>query len=234
MESHDFLSAYDAHAAEYLIGVGSLIFFAFFWRYLNGAGPAEATVSVRDAVPEAASRMVEGFALPEALFFHPGHVWLRAEADGVVAVGLDDFGHRLVGSMSGLRMPAVGAEVRQGEPTFAIEAGARQVELLSPVDGQVVAVNAQAQASPAELAADPYGQGWLVKVKAPRLAANLRQLLSGNAAQRWLEAAAEALRARLSPQLGTVLQDGGTPVHGIARELDPQGWDALARSFFLT
>jgi hypothetical protein len=73
-----------------------------------------------------------------------------------------------------------------------------------------------------------------VKVRAPRLAANLRQLLSGGAAQRWLESAAEALRARLAPQLGAVLEDGGTPVHGIARELDPQGWDALARSFFLT
>jgi glycine cleavage system H protein len=68
-------------------------------------------------------------------------------------------------------------------------------------------------------------------VKPPRFAANARQLFSGAAAREWLESASQALAAQLSPQLGHVLQDGGTPVQGIAREIDPEHWDEIARKF---
>jgi glycine cleavage system H protein len=71
-------------------------------------------------------------------------------------------------------------------------------------------------------------------VKAPRLASNLRQLLSEGAARRYLEEAESRIALRLAPELGAVLQDGGTPVHGIARALSGDEWDGLARQFFLT
>jgi hypothetical protein len=105
--------------------------------------------------------------------------------------------------------------------------------MLSPVDGTVVAVNPAAKGDAAALA-DPYGAGWLFKVKAPRLTANLRQLLAPPQALRMVEDAGEALVRRMSPELGQVLQDGGAPVHGIARALAGDGWEALAREFFLT
>ena len=105
--------------------------------------------------------------------------------------------------------------------------------MLSPIDGTVVAVNAAVKSDAAALA-DPYGAGWLFKVKAPRLAANLRQLHAAGPALRMLEDAGEALVRRMNPELGRVLQDGGTPVHGIARALAGDEWEALAREFFLT
>ncbi len=105
--------------------------------------------------------------------------------------------------------------------------------MLSPVDGTVVAVNAAVRQK-ADGLDDPYGAGWLFKVKAPRLAANLRQLLrDGAPGASWRSAEAQ-LAMRLSPELGHVLQDGGVPVHGIARALSGDGWDELARQFFLT
>ena len=69
---------------------------------------------------------------------------------------------------------------------------------------------------------------------APRLAANMRQLFEGNAAKRLVEDAGEALALRMSPEIGHVLQDGGTPVHGIARALAGDEWAELARAFLLT
>jgi glycine cleavage system H protein len=81
---------------------------------------------------------------------------------------------------------------------------------------------------------DPYGAGWLYQVKAPRLAANLRQLLRDGAARRYLEEASDVLAQRMSPELGMVLQDGGTPVHGLARALAGEEWEAIARQHFLT
>jgi len=71
-------------------------------------------------------------------------------------------------------------------------------------------------------------------VKAPRLAANLRQLLRDGPARRFVEDAEAQLAMRLSPELGHVLQDGGTPIHAIARALAGDAWEETARQFFLT
>ena len=56
-------------------------------------------------------------------------------------------------------------------------------------------------------------------MKAPRLAANLRQLLADGPARRFMEDAERALALRMSPSSASVLQDGGAPIHGIARAL---------------
>jgi hypothetical protein len=53
--------------------------------------------------------------------------------------------------------------------------------------------------------------------------------MPGRSAREWLGRAEEALRMRMNPEVGAVLQDGGVPVPGIARALDEEGWEKLAR-----
>ncbi len=233
---HDFLSIYPAKLFEYTLAIGYLLLFIPFWRYVQG-GRKEAPATVhaparaahRAARPSAGPTWVQ---VPAGIHLHPGHTWARLEADGLVAVGADDFAHKLVGAARA-RLPELGERVAQGEPAFGLSDGERDVALLSPVDGTVVAVNAGVRERSAALD-DPYGKTWLFKVKAPRLAANLRQLLADGPARRYLEEAESRIALRLSPELGAVLQDGGKPVHGIARALAGDAWDDLARQFFLT
>ncbi len=241
---YDLLSVYPAKLAEYLLAVGYLLAFIPFWRYAMGsAKPAEATVAVR--VPKAARaarevrhagavalRPTGWFQIPAGVHLHPGHAWARVEADGTVTVGADDFAHKLVGPATA-KLPELGASVAQGEAAFAIGDEEKTVPMLSPIDGTVVAVNRGATEK-AEGLDDAYGTGWLFQVKPKKLAANLHQLLTDNAATRFLEAAGETLAMRMTPELGRVMQDGGTPVAGIARAVAGEGWEALARKFFLT
>jgi glycine cleavage system H lipoate-binding protein len=224
--TYDLLSVYPAKALEYLVGAGYLVAFVFFWRYVQG-GKAALRAVARARAPRGAG----WFLLPSGVHLHPGHTWARVEPDGLVTVGLDDFAAKLVGPVS-VELPAIGAPVLQGEAALAVAEGGRRASLLSPVDGEVVAVNPAIQqgAAPHD---DPYGAGWLFRVKAPRLAANLRQLLQGSAAHRLLEDVSEQLARRMNPELGAVLQDGGAPITGIARELRGDRWDDLAREFFL-
>jgi hypothetical protein len=105
--------------------------------------------------------------------------------------------------------------------------------MLSPVDGEVVAVNTGAAERPDALK-DPYGAGWLFKVKAPAEATQRAPLMLGERAREYLERAAEALSLRMSPELGHVMQDGGVPIQGIARALAGGGWAGMARHFLLT
>jgi glycine cleavage system H protein len=248
----EFLSIYPAKLMEYCLAVTYLLLFIPFWRYVQG-GRRAAAETMRTAAPArrelaatvAALRPAGAVALPRpagagwfhapppGVHLHPGHTWARPEPDGLVAIGLDDFAHRLVGPAA-VELPALGAKVLQGEPAIELRDEGRDVPLLSPVDGTVVAVNPTALVATHAALEDPYGAGWLFKVKAPRLAANLHQLRTAGAAHRMLEEAGEALGRRVNPDLGRVLQDGGTPVHGLARALAGDRWDALARELFLT
>ena len=176
--------------------------------------------------------MAGWFHVPAGVHLHPGHTWARLDADGLVTVGMDDLAQKLVGPVN-VHLPAPGARVAQGEAAVDLRDRDGSVPLLSPVDGTVVAVNPAVKASGAP-ADDPYGAGWLFKVKAPRLAANLRQLHAAAPAQRLLDDASDALLRRMEPELGRVLQDGGAPVDGIARALAGDRWEAVARELFLT
>jgi len=236
--AYDLLSIYPAKLMEYGLGVGYMLLFIPFWKYVQGSAkpaearvPAHAPAMAREKRPSAAPAY-GWFHIPDGLKLHPGHTWARVEDDGVVTVGMTDFAQKLVGPAR-VALPAIGARVAQGEPAFEVSTGSGSVPMLSPIEGTVVAVNEAARAN-AETLSEPYGKGWLFKVKAPRLARDLKQLISDNAARRFLEDAAEGLAARMSPELGRVLQDGGAPILGIGQELEGDKWTALARKSFLT
>jgi glycine cleavage system H lipoate-binding protein len=224
MFGHDFLSGYSAKILEYVLAVSYLVLFVGFWRYVQGA--KKVAKPAMEAKPAKAA--AGWFEVPAEVAFHPGHTWARMEADGTVAVGLDDFGHRLVGAVDGVRLPLAKAGVEQGEPAVTLLAGGKEIGLLSPVEGEVVATNAAAAEG------EPYGAGWLFKVRPTNWKRSRAQLLDGTAAKEWIEEQARQLYARLSPEAVPMLQDGGVPVQGIAREIDPEHWDELAREFLRT
>lgn len=227
MPSTDFVTLYDLRAAEYVIAVTYLALFALFWRALQPK-LAPAVARARVAAPS-------WFTLPDGVGLHPGHAWARVESDGLVSVGLDDFGHKLIGTLDAATLPALGTRLEQGRPGFALRADGRRIDVLAPVDGEVAAINTAAAADPGGLHADPYGAGWLLRLRPDGgLHRDRKQLLSGDTARLYMERAAEALRGRLSPELGALAADGGQPVHGFAREIEPQAWDALVRELLLT
>ena len=229
MTEHDFLSLHAAKALEYFLGALYLVCFVPLWHFING--PATA---VESRAASTAKNLVDWFRVPDGFHLHPGHAWASAQNAGSVAVGLDDFGHRLVGPISGVLAPAVGQALRKGEPAFSLVADGKRFDLLSPVDGVVAEVNRRTASAPDQLHADPYGEGWIMKVVPRKLSENLRDLLSGEAASRFLEAAADRLMPQQMQPAMVLAQDGGAPVHGIARELDPEHWDDTVRGFFLT
>jgi glycine cleavage system H protein len=233
MIPHDILTLYSAKMLEYGIAVLFLLLFIPFWRYVQG--PAKVPVLAAARGRATAGRAAEWFLTPADRLFHRGHAWLKGADDGLVTVGLDDFAAKLVGPVSRVSLPAVGSPVGQGEQAWRLTAAdGRSVDMLSPVDGTVVELNAALASAPDLAERDPYGQGWLMKVRPSRLRANRINLLAGQAVHRWMEEAAAGLRGRVAPGLGALAQDGGAPVAGMARAIDPEGWDRLAANLLLT
>ena len=213
--------------AEYLLVIGFLPLLAWFWWYLIRSPGAAG----RTAGQGTAGRW---FRFPAEAYFHPGHSWARPEPQGLVRVGIDDFAQKLIGVPEAVHLPAPGARVEQGARDASFRFGDQTIDLLSPVDGQVVARNEALDETPELINRDPYGAGWLLLVAPTRIASNLGNLLHRGSAAAWMSAAEESLRARMAPGLGVVLQDGGVPVTGIARNVFGEGWEGTARELLLT
>jgi glycine cleavage system H protein len=215
---------------EYLILIGFLGVLVLFWRMLNRPGPQMATA----AAHRTAHRPRGWFEIREPLLYHPGHAWALPRPDGLLTVGMDDFAQKLLGEADAVRLPEVGDALEQGAPGFRLAVDGKDIDLLSPVDGVVLARNDKVLAKPALLNDDPYGEGWLVKVKPTRGKPGLVGLLHGDLARAWMAEAEDTLRRRVSPELGLVLQDGGVPVSGIAQSVSPEGWTEIAKDLLLT
>jgi glycine cleavage system H lipoate-binding protein len=137
--------------------------------------------------------------------------------------------------------PTVGAIIRQGEKSWSLQDGEKSVDMLAPISGEVVEVNIALLAELEKtgnnieaLDADPYGKGWLLKVMPDNFERERKGLLSGDLAKKWMEEVVKQLRQRINPELGAVMQDGGTPVAGMAKNINAEEWDLLLREFFLT
>jgi len=232
MGPHDLLTIYSTKAAEYLVGVGYLLLFIPFWRYVTRP-LARTAESVKAVSPALARDPSEWFQLPERTYYHPGHTWARVDGE-IVTVGMDEFAGRLVGPVAALALPVVGATVEQGGPAWTLGTDIGDLPMLSPVDGTVIATNEDARSVPALVRDSPYQDGWVFKVRSPRLAANLKHLFTGTLARRWMEDVVGRLRLDCGMELGLVNQDGGQLLDGFARALDPDRPADAARRFLLT
>lgn len=176
---------------------------------------------------------VNGVVMLPALRYHPGHAWASVEGAATARVGLDDFAARLLGSVQKVDLPPVGRWLRQGEKAFTIHQDGRSADVISPVEGEVIRVNASLHDSPQVLGADPYGAGWVMVVHSPDLATTLRNLLSGSVAQRWMEDAVARLRAFFAPALPALAPDAGPLLPGLMGQLNDSQWRSLLKEFLL-
>ncbi len=136
-----------------------------------------------------------GCLVPEGLFFHPGHTWVRFCRGGEFAVGLDDFGGRVAGQVDRVRLPAGGEYIRAGETAFAIETRGGTLELTAPFSGEVNLRNQALADDPELLRRAPYGAGFLFRATPTDPARALAGLMPGAAALEWTEEQERFLRA---------------------------------------
>lgn len=217
---------------EYLLVIGFLVLLVPFWKWLSTGG--------REYLPRLAQvdrgrpARSAWFRMRRDAHYHPGHAWASGGQDDTFRVGVDDFAQRLLGTIDAIQVPQPGSRVEQGRPGWTLSSGGAPFDVLSPLDGEVVAVNTAALESPAEVNDDPYGRGWLLEVRADRPGRDLRNLLQGDVAEAWMAQAEDSIRNRIAGSTGEVLQDGGVPVSGIARAIEPERWQDLARRFLRT
>ena len=97
--------------------------------------------------------------------FAKTHEWIRPEADGQATVGISAYAVEALTDLVFMQLPAVGKRVRAGESIGEIESVKAVSDFYAPVAGEIVEVNTALPGKLETLAADPYGEGWIVRMK---------------------------------------------------------------------
>lgn len=101
---------------------------------------------------------------PEELRYHPEHDWARAEGEEAT-FGITWYAQDSLGDVVFFEPPEVGTETRLGEPYTEVESVKAVSDVFAPASGEIVAVNERAAENPELINTDPYGEGWMVRVR---------------------------------------------------------------------
>jgi glycine cleavage system H protein len=102
--------------------------------------------------------------IPGELKYTKDHEWARIE-NGVATIGITDFAQSELGDIVYVELPEVGSDSTQGESFGTIEAVKAVSDMFAPLSGEIVDVNNQLSDQPEMINKDPYGDGWIIKIK---------------------------------------------------------------------
>ena len=128
-----------------------------------------------------------GYEMPDGLHYHQGHAWVRAEGDGTVTVGMNDFYQRSAGDTTYIDLPFEGDDVTQGETCGKIQSAKWVGKFVAPLSGEVLAVNEALEDDPTLINTDPYGDGWIMRLRPSDLEGEKAALVTGPAVAEWLK-----------------------------------------------
>lgn len=126
--------------------------------------------------------------IPADLLYTDEHEWVRLEGD-IAVVGITDYAQHELGDVVYVELPEVGTTVEQGKPFGVVESVKAASDLYAPVSGEVVEINTALEDAPELVNNDPYGEGWMIKVRPTDWEGEKANLLDAEAYRRLIEEA---------------------------------------------
>jgi glycine cleavage system H protein len=103
--------------------------------------------------------------IPTDLRYMSSHEWIRVESDGTAYVGISDHAQNAMGDLVYVELPDVGDTINAGDEVGVVESVKAASDIYSPVTGEIIAINEALNDSPEQVNSDPYGDGWLYRIK---------------------------------------------------------------------
>lgn len=117
---------------------------------------------------------------PQELSYTEDHEWIRIEDDGTAVIGITEFAQNELGDIIYIDVNTVGQSLSKGDVFGAVEAVKTVSDLFLPIEGEIVELNPAIEKSPELLNTDPYGEGWIIRLK-PADASQQSGLLTADA-----------------------------------------------------
>ena len=169
---------------------------------------------------------------PAGVRFHRGHTWLRLVSVDLALLGPTEFAVNFAGGLSEICLPRESTLLRPGDTAWTLSTSSgRYLAQVSPVGGQVLAVNSDVREDPTVLSRSPYHAGWILCIRSPNIPQHMRNLLPHEPDLLGPERTFAQIRSVSSTPLRLLYEDGKWKP-GFGDDLKDEEWERLRRHFF--
>jgi len=130
--------------------------------------------------------MIEGYNLPDDLYYTEDHAWVKVEGN-LVRVGMNDFAQKLAGDISFVKLPKLGRDVIKGKLLSSMQSGKWAGRIEVPLAGKIVEANKVLLREPQTMNLDCYGAGWIALIEPSNLQEDLGKLMEGAKVAEWIK-----------------------------------------------
>ena len=234
MDGFTYHNLFETKGIEYLVVIAFLLLIIPFWMVINRPGKQ------RLAARKISRALSPGLLrIPAGLFYGPNHTWAFLEKSGTAMLGVDDLLMHITGSVRPVINRVSGEMVKRGDVLGELVQDGKSLKISSPISGKIVAVNEMLGDDPGITGIDPYGEGWLLRVKPDDWVKETGSFYFAQQAVDWFSDEMSRIRdflaekaTRMSPEPSLlVLQDGGEIADNILAELPAGVWTDFEKKF---
>ncbi len=234
MDGFSYSDIFATKGVEYLIIIAFLAMLIPFSIILNKQ--LKMTTQIRQVLGNLSAGILK---IPQGLFYSKNHTWMFMEKSGAAKVGLDDLLLHVTGEVKIGKLKNPGEMINKGDLLTEIDQNGKQLRIFSPVSGKITETNALLSESPGMMNEDPYGKGWIYKIKPSDWISEAKSCYFAEEATIWSAKELDRFRDFLavtmknhSPETSMViLQDGGELCDHTLAALPDEIWKDFQKEF---
>lgn len=234
MDGFSYNNIFETKGIEYLIIIAFLVLIIPFWIIINRREAIGVTIKKTIGILSSAV-----LKIPMGIYYSKNHTWTYMEKSGSAKIGLDDLLLHITGEVNISHSKSSGDVVKRGDVIAEIINKDKHLRVLSPVSGEILAINTALNDNPGLLSDDPYGKGWVYSIKPNSWIAETSKCYIAEDAVVWSRRELGRLKdflgevaLRQSTEAAMViLQDGGELYDKPLSEQPEEVWQKFEKSF---
>jgi len=234
MEGFTYHNIFETKGIEYIVILGFFALLIPFWIILNKR--VDLKKSVRRLIGALTPSVVK---VPQGVFFSKNHTWTHLGRSGTARLGIDDLLVHLTGDIRVVFFLKPGQLIQKGNLIANINHEGKLLRILSPISGEVTALNQSVKENPDILSRDPMGKGWLYSIKPNNWIAETQSYFLAEAATEWtaneITRVKDFIAARAANNNADarqlILQDGGELRDQTLSDLPVETWQDCQNRF---
>ncbi|MEI6575840.1 MAG: glycine cleavage system protein H [Bacteroidota bacterium] len=234
MDGFSYHNIFETKGIEYLAIICFFLVLIPFWVLLNRQ--RKVTKQLQKTLGVLSASILR---IPQGILYSKNHTWAHLEKSGAARIGMDDLLLHLTGEVNLKNLRKPGDIVQKGDPLAELDQYGRQLEILSPISGEILDNNQILQESPELLNEDPFGKGWIYKIKPSNWLVETKDFLMAEDATAWTTNELDRFKDFLAVSMKKystepgmlILQDGGEITDNPLVEMPKEAWADFEKDF---
>lgn len=234
MEGYTYTNIFETKGIEYLVIIAFFAVLIPFWLILNRKTKVSKLISKTSGIIS-----ISSIRIPQGIFFSKNHTWAHLETNGDAKVGIDDLLMHITGNVKIDTIKNPGEIIKKGDLMTRIIHNGKNLNVFSPVSGEITATNTMLIDNPEQIKDDPLRQLWIYNIKPSNWKAETNSYFLADEATIWMlqelarikDFLAAAVAKYIPEAPGIVLQDGGELMDQPLAELPEEVWNDFQEEF---